>query len=348
MSAAAPTAAPWLTASVRRPSPGSPFVPKHCSQGLPDGILILGVQSPRAISPICSQADTVPSFVICPVLLGLFRSWGVCFICHFPSLPTPCPLSCGGPVFSQPLHLPPRTVFWGPARGSPVSTDPAWRRHPQQVSPSHSIKPVSSSHSSHWGHSEAQRGSAPGSGPHSREGQAGAESGVLGLHRLHPQDTGLPGGQWCGQRKAGWGQLCRMRLPPSRLGPVPPSTSVPAGAPSLPLLTCGTLPTGPRGRPQGCEGCEVPLLSEVLGATAVGSLSRCPHPPTCPAPGAAGLPRARACMSERVSVCATVHRGKRWCLRTTPAHLTGTPNANLHFTTWQLCRKNSSTHFLWV
>lgn len=111
--------------SVHRLSPGLPFVLKSCSHGLSDGILIPGVQSPRAISPIFSQADTVPSFVICPVLLGLFRSWAVCFICHFPSLPTPCTPSRGGPVFSQPLHLPPP----GQSSGALPMAVPSARTH---------------------------------------------------------------------------------------------------------------------------------------------------------------------------------------------------------------------------
>lgn len=79
--------------------------------GLPDGILIPGVQSPRAISPICSQADAVPSFVIGPVLLGLFRGQSACFICHSPRrLPPATPA------------LPPRRVYGPHVLTAPVPT----------------------------------------------------------------------------------------------------------------------------------------------------------------------------------------------------------------------------------
>lgn len=228
------------------------------------------MQSPRAISPGCSQADTVPSFVIGPVLLGLFRSWGVCFICHFPSLPTPCTPARRAPMFSQPPALPPsRTGFWGTETPT-VSPDPASTASiPQPHSESRPtiVLPAlgqqgGTERVNTWPKATAQRGRAGG-----------------GSQDWPPDSTGCtPRHQgWLGEAAGGQRRRGRASCVDGGLGAAV-DTSVSAGASSLLSPDIWDCRLALRAIPGDCSG-------GVNGSCVVkfwgGWLLGCPHTPTC-------------------------------------------------------------------
>lgn len=117
-----------------------------------------------------------------------------------------------------------------------------------------------------------REGQHPAQGHTATRAKQGLRAECWGSTGFTPKTQACLAAVW--PEEGGLGPAAQMKLLPSRLGPAPPSTSGPAGASSPPLLTRGTLPTGPRDRPQGCQGCGFYLLREVLGTTAVGSLSR--------------------------------------------------------------------------
>lgn len=130
-------------------TPPSPLCPRaHTSRGLPDGVSI--PQSAESGMPLVqsalklTQSHRLSSALSCWVCLG---AGGICFICHFPSLPPLLPRRAfTGPPHSHSPPPSPRGELSGapprPSHEGPVSTDPFGPIIPQQASPSDSTKRV--------------------------------------------------------------------------------------------------------------------------------------------------------------------------------------------------------------
>lgn len=196
----------------------TPLSSESHSQGLPDGVLIPGVQSPRAISPVCSQADTsrhLSSALSCWVCLGpgVF-ALSVPFQACCPHHHAPFLVGTDGlPRSHSLLSPPPSTVI----RGSETVTEcPISVTQPSHVIlgnclPSHPAKlvPLPSSTTGQ----RPGRGATLAQGHPARDGPAGAED------RMSPSPRTLTD-MWPGVRVARGGGILPSRLEPVRYPPL--------------------------------------------------------------------------------------------------------------------------------